>query len=77
MEKVTSKSDYNDIRIYINNILHIKIPRDNKMKIQTWTKGGKSKEHHIEIRSKDHSDIYAYQNFDTWKNIINELDNLV
>ena len=36
MKKVTSTTEYNRIKIYIDDILHISIPKDPDIKIQSW-----------------------------------------
>ncbi len=81
--KVTGTSDYRDIRIYINDILHIIIPRptneDNKARdsifLQSYLSGNKKhKIYYIEVQHEKGNDYYGYDNFETWKQILKILD---
>ena len=80
--KITCKADYRDIRIYINDILHIIIPRPtantdspDSIKLQSYYLGSKkSKRYIIEIGTGKNGDWYGYDNFDTWKTILQLLD---
>ena len=76
--KITCETDYRDIRIYINDILHIIIPRPNteneardSIKLQAYYVGSrKAKRYFIEIGDE----IYGYDNFNNWKTILQLLD---
>jgi hypothetical protein len=70
---VTSKSDSEDIRIYINGILHIRIPRDKNIKIRSWIEGH-TKLYKIDIWCAKHSDFITYDNEVLWKKVLKELD---
>lgn len=75
MNKVSCISNSEDIRIYIDGILHLRIPRDPNLKLQSWIEGeGHTRMYIIEIRSAEHSDKSAYKNKDLWKNILYELN---
>ena len=71
--KVTCKSDSEDIRIYIDGVLHIRIPRDKDIKVQSWLENH-SKLYFIEIWCVEHSDYYQYENKNLWKQILKLLD---
>jgi len=71
--KICGKSDSEDIRFYINGILHLRIPRDKNVKIQSWMESH-TKKFIIEIRSKNHSDCIEYDNKYMWKRILKLLD---
>lgn len=53
--KIEAKSDSEDVRIYINGLLHLRFPRDKNIKIQSWIEGH-SKRFIIEIWTKKHQD---------------------
>ena len=80
--KITCESDYRDIRIYINDILHIIIPRPNvdneardSIRLQSYYVGSrKAKRYFIEIGGGDNSDYFGYDRFETWKTVLNLLD---
>ena len=71
--KIHCRSDSEDIRIYIDDILHIRIPRDKNIKIQSWIEGH-SKTYIIEIWCLEHSDYMTYDNKDMWTKILKLLD---
>jgi hypothetical protein len=70
---IKCKSDSEDIRIYVNDILHIRIPRDNNIKIQSWIEGH-TKTFRIEIWCVNHSEKYVYDNREMWEQILKLLD---
>lgn len=71
--KIYCKSDSEDIRIYINGILHIRIPRDKNIKIQSWLEDH-TKTCIIEIWCANHSDVFVYDDKKKWKEILKLLD---
>jgi hypothetical protein len=74
--KVTCEADIVSIRIRINGILHIRIPRDPLTKIQTWIDSA-AKSWVIEVWCAGHSDQFVYDNPELWKAVIDELDKKV
>jgi hypothetical protein len=70
---ITAVSDSEDLRIYIDDILHIRIPRDKNLKLQSWV-NGKKRLYIIEIRAKKHSERYEYDNKELWIKILGLLD---
>lgn len=71
--KIEAKSDSKDIRVYIDNVLHLRIPRDKNIKIQSWIEGH-SKLYVIEIWTKGHQDHLVYDNKPMWEKILKLLD---
>lgn len=71
---VSCKSDSEDIRIYINDILHLRLPRDKHIKIQSWIEGH-TKTYVIEIWCAGHLDRCIYDNKKLWKQVLSALDN--
>lgn len=72
-DKVTCETDIVSIRIRINGILHIRIPRDPLTKVQTWIDSA-AKTWVIEVWCAGHSDQYVYDNPTLWKTVIDQLD---
>lgn len=80
--KITCRADYRDVRLYINNILHFIIPRpgindgkSDSIRLQSYFMGSKKgRRYIIEVGNGKNSDLYGYDNFDTWKTILNLLD---
>ncbi len=72
-KNVTCKSDSEDIRIYIDNILHVRIPRDNDLKLQSWVEGN-TKTYVIELVVNGHSDQLVYDNKNLWVQVLKVLD---
>ena len=73
MKKVTCKSDSEDVRIYIDDILHLRFPRDKNIKIQSWVEGH-TKSFMIEIWCAGHSDYMAYDNQELWGQVLKLID---
>lgn len=72
-QRVTCKSDSEDIRIYIDNVLHLRIPRDENLKLQSWVEGD-TKTYVIELWVKNHTDQMVYDNKSLWTEILRVLD---
>lgn len=70
---ITCKEDSEDIRIYINNILHIRIPRDKNMILHSWVEGN-SKTFIIETICFGDKQKFVYDNRYMWENILLLLD---
>lgn len=65
----------NSVRIYINNILHLKLKQDELIGIQSWMFGyGKSRKYHIELTTKTQTIELVYNLEDKWKSILDLLD---
>lgn len=74
--KITCYSDYKDLRVYINGIVHIIFPR-GRTRLQSWYEGNKFKLYKIEIESDGMTDEYHYDCVETWKTILQILhDNI-
>lgn len=71
--KVTCRSDSEDIRIYIDGILHLRFPRDKNIKIQSWVEGH-TKSFIIEMWCAEHTDHMAYDNKVIWSEILKLID---
>ncbi len=83
--KITGKSDARDIRIYIDGILHIRIPRLVEYgKESIWLssyvsgRGSNRKLYTIYIHQKgEEDDWYEYDDINIWKSILKLLDQLI
>ena len=71
--KVTCRSDSEDIRIYIDGILHLRFPRDKNIKIQSSVEGH-TKSFVIEIWCAGHTDHITYDNKSIWSKILRLID---
>jgi len=70
---IKCKSDSEDIRIYIDDILHLRIPRDPNLKLHSWIEGN-TKIYIIELWCAGHSEKMEYDNKKLWVDILNTLD---
>lgn len=71
--KPEAKSSSTDIRIYIDGLLHIKIPKDRNTKINSWIEKD-SKIYNIEIWSVGHTVGLEYDTKELWCEILELLD---
>ena len=71
--KIRCKSDSKDIRIFIDGILHLRLPRDKNIKLQSWVEGH-SKTYSIQLWCIEHSSVLVYDNKKTWKKILKLLN---
>jgi hypothetical protein len=76
MTKISSFSDSENIRIYINDILHLRLPRDKNIKLQSWITNS-SKLFYIEIWCVNHSDKIEYEDKEIWISVLKELDSII
>jgi len=70
---VSAKSDSEDIRIYIDDVLHLRFPRDKNIKIQSWIEGH-TKTFAIEIWTAGHAEVVVYDNKELWTEILKLID---
>jgi hypothetical protein len=71
--KITAKSDSEDIRVYVDSVLHLRIPRDKNAKLQSWIEGH-TKTFIIEIIIKKHANTIVYDNREMWERVLKLLD---
>lgn len=71
--KVTSRSDSEDIRIYFDGVLHIRIPRDKNVILQSWIEGH-TKKYIIEIHCKNNSTLFEYDNKKLWVAVLSQFE---
>jgi len=79
---ITCETDYRDIRIYINGILHIIIPRPivaevtkDSIWLQSYLVGSrKNKFYYIEVKHSGGEDYYGYDNREIWVEILKLLN---
>ena len=67
---VTAKSDSENIRIYVDDTLHIRIPRDKNIKIHSWVEDY-TKLYSIEVWCLGHSVLYQYEDKKLWEDVLN------
>lgn len=75
--KINYRSDSEDIRIYFNKILHLRIPRNKNIIIHSW-KQEDTKLNYIKISY--HSNNYITLEYDSeyiWKEILNILNTII
>ena len=78
MQKITSKSNYNFVRIYILKILHLTFKVSNYNGIQSWYEGDKKRLYFIEINFKEGEPItLEYTNRKTWIHILKLIDDCI
>lgn len=71
--KIEAKSDSEDVRVYVDNILHVRFPRDKNIKLQSWI-DGHSKTYTIEIFVKNSCVKMVYDNKQKWEKVLKLLD---
>jgi hypothetical protein len=74
--KITSKADSEDIRIYFDNILHLKFPRNKNLILQSWIQNN-TKLYYIQIDIENQTVKIEYENKQTWKEVLKQLDTVV
>ena len=71
--KVTASSDSEDVRIYINDLLHVRFPRDKNTTVTSYVHGHK-KLYVISIKSKGIKSKIEYDCKPLWKSVLKLLD---
>lgn len=71
MNNITIKIEFNTIKIYIDNILHIHIERDRFLGLQSWRWNSKFV---IEFTLTTNTIVTEYEDIDMWKTILDLLD---
>lgn len=76
---ITVRSDvgWNTVKIYINDVLHIKFKKEDLISIQGWIEGYESDStYHIQYVFKNKKMRSEYWDLEHWKAILGELDKL-
>ena len=73
--KIKIKRDFQNLRIYINGILHLEIRMNNHDGVQSWYEGSKKKMYFIEFYRKEGGPILmGYDEFEIWETILKLID---
>lgn len=64
----------NNIKIFIDGILHLSIKHDELIGFQSWILGDDEKIYCIEYYTKSKDILTEYNNFEKWKSILGLLD---
>ena len=68
-EKISVKVEWNYVKIYINDIIHVQFKSDSFMGFQSWVNG--TNWYDIEFYLKDGVTIHtSYSSIDRWKKIL-------
>jgi hypothetical protein len=74
-DKIECKRYYDDLRIYINDNLHLHFKVDKYNGLQSWFEGTNSKRLMIEIYFNDNTSIVlGYEKTENWMKVLNLLD---
>lgn len=72
---ITGRGNSQDIRIYIDGIVHIIFPRHPNTCLQSWVEGRRGNTlYKIELQSPAANDQYHYESRDVWKKVLELLD---
>lgn len=71
-KEITCKSDPNDIRIYINGVLHILLVRSEIVSVQSWYVSKTCLK--IEITTKNRDVLLEYNSIEKWTKILTIID---
>ena len=75
MPKIELKINKKQIKIYIDDILHLSIVREELISIQSWIMGYDGyRKYHIEYTTKTNTIESEYDNIEKWKKILKLLD---
>lgn len=64
----------NQVKIYLNEIIHLLIKQDQLVGIQSWTTGEEYKTYWIEYTLKTREILSGYEGPELWKAILMQLD---
>jgi hypothetical protein len=70
---IKAKSDSEDIRIYFDNILHLRFPRNKNIILQSCIQNN-TKLYYIQINIDNRILKIEYENKDTWKEVLKLLN---
>jgi hypothetical protein len=65
------------VKIYINDILHLKFYREEFIGFQSWIDGDKTKSYNIQYTFKTTTILCEYDSIERWKEILKKLDELL
>lgn len=74
--KITSRADSEDIRIYFDNILHLRFPRNKNIILQSWIQKN-TRLYYIQIDIENQTVKIEYENKQIWKEVLKQLDKVL
>ena len=75
--KFNFKNKDGSIKIYIDDIIHISLKREDIIGFQSWIEGDDTKRYIIEYYTKHNSNIYTGYNEEIkWKSVLKLLDEI-
>ncbi len=75
MPKITCKRHFSQLKIYINDLIHLQLDMKNHDGFQSWYEGVNKLKHVIEFYRKEGEPIYTeYDEIEVWKAILELLD---
>lgn len=72
--KITIKIAYSDLKIYINELLHLKLNYKELKGLQSWIGGDNKKSYFIEYTFAETEILSEYADEQMWKDILIGLD---
>lgn len=68
--KYDIKVSANSIKLYINELLHLYIKKDDLTGLQSWIEGSDKQSFHIEFYTKNGEIECVYDSKEKWENIL-------
>jgi hypothetical protein len=70
---ITIKADSEDIRIYVDKLLHLRFPRDKNIIVHSWIEGH-SKAFYISLDVNGRKEVVIYASKEMWEKVLKVLD---
>ena len=70
---ITIKADSEDIRIYVDKLLHLRFPRDKNIIVHSWIEGH-SKAFYISLDVNGRKEVVIYDSKEMWEKVLKVLD---
>jgi len=71
---ITSKADSEDVRIYVDGLLHLRFPRDKDIIVHSWIEKH-SKAFYVGLDLNGRKEVVKYDSRKMWEEILKTLDN--
>ena len=75
MNKLKAIRDFQSLKIYVNDLLHVEVPMKNHNGLQSWIEGSNKHTYFIQFyRKQGESIILEYDDREIWADILRLID---
>lgn len=72
--KISIKGDYKELKLYINDLLHLQYNKEGHLALNSWIEGYRNQKYVIEFLNEKGFVTLEYDNRPLWESVLKTLD---